>query len=235
MRIKEAIEKFKQGEFLLVYDSDFRERETDLVISAEFVEPIHVRFMRKYGGGLICLAISRDIADTIGLKYMVDIYEKTCDPLLKELIPKDLPYDEKSSFSISINYRGTFTGISDIDRAMTIKNFALMCKKNPSRMAFVKNFRSPGHVPILIASKNLVLDRMGHTELSITLARLSNLVEVVTVCEMIGNDFKSLSKEEAKKFAKDHNLIFIEGKEILNAFKRVVTFQKSNYEFKKKV
>ena len=218
--IREAIRRFKNGEFLLIYDSDNRERETDLVILAEKVNPINIRFMRKYGGGLICLAISREIADRIGLRYMFEIYESTNDPLLKKLIPRDLPYDERSSFSISINYRGTFTGISDIDRAMTIKMFAEMCKRNLNREEFVKNFRSPGHVPILIAAKNLVLERIGHTELGVALARMSGSIEAVALCEILGDDFKSMSKEEAKKFAKDFNMIFLEGKDVIMAYKR---------------
>ncbi len=221
MRLKIALERFKRGEFLLVYDSDQRERETDLIIPAEHVKPIHIRFMRKYGGGLICLAISREIADSLGLRYMFEIYNDTSDPLLKSLIPRDLPYDERSSFSISINYRGTFTGISDIDRAMTIRKFAEMCRENLSKDFFVKNFRSPGHVPILIAARNLVMERMGHTELGVALAKMSGLVQAVAICEILGDDFKSMSKEEAKRFAKDFNLIFLEGKEILEAYKKL--------------
>lgn len=222
--IKRAIEALKNGEFVLVFDSDSRERETDFVIGAEFVTWKHVKTMRREGGGLICLAVEHDFAEKLGLPFLTDVlsYSSKKFEAFKLLKPDDIPYDERSSFSITINHRKTFTGISDRDRALTIRSFAELCKNGCSKEEFGKNFRSPGHVPLLIGAKNLVYERVGHTELSLALAKLAGITPVTAICEMLGNNGYSLSYEDAKRFARDMNIVFVEGKEIIKAYKNKI-------------
>ncbi|MEM2715339.1 MAG: 3,4-dihydroxy-2-butanone-4-phosphate synthase, partial [Candidatus Thermoplasmatota archaeon] len=123
--VEKAIDELKKGNFILVYDADGREEETDFFISAEFVRPESIYRMRKEGGGLIFIMLKYDIAKKIGLPYLSEIIYNCSDkwPVFKEIIPNDIPYDTKSSFSLTINHRKTFTGIRDIDRAMTISKF----------------------------------------------------------------------------------------------------------------
>jgi len=220
-KIDNAIKELRKGNFIMIHDSDGRENETDLVVAAELVMPEHIAKMRMDGGGLICLAIDGDISERLGLPFMVDIYQSVNNEfsVLKYLTPNDIPYDERSSFSVSINYRETFTGIPDIDRALTIRKFGGLCKKlpNDAKIEFGQRFRSPGHVQLLISSG--IENREGHTELSTALLKMANLTPVATICEMLDSQsYRSLSKKDAIKYAKKHNLTFLEANEVKKAY-----------------
>lgn len=220
-KVRRAISDLRKGKFVLVHDGIDRENEVDLIISAQFVDKDSIKIMRKDGGGLIVLMIAWEIADRFNLPYLADLYQRISDryPILGELIPSDLPYDTKSSFSISINHRRTFTGISDEDRSLTARRFAEL-SENGSVDDFCREFRSPGHVPICIARKGLLKERKGHTEYAVTLMKLSELAPVALGCEMIGEDGKSMSEEDARAYAERNGLIFLEGYEIEEVFDR---------------
>lgn len=223
-----AIKDLHNGKFILIFDDDKREGETDLVIASEFVTPSSIKIMRKDGGGLIFLMISKEIADKLTLPFLAEMYSHIDDryPVLKELVPNDIPYDTKSSFSLCINHRDTFTGITDIDRSLTIKKFAELSKiidnlnNGHATKLFGKNFRSPGHVPICVAAEKLLDERKGHTELVISILKMAGLAQVGSGCEMMGENGKALSKDEAFEYSKRNNLIFINGKEITKAWKK---------------
>ena len=227
MSIIKARESLKRGEFVLIYDFDDRERETDLVMSAQFATPSTIRTMRKDGGGLIILMIRYRIAEKLGLPFLADVFYRggTRWPVLKELIPNDIPYDTKSSFSIPINHRQTFTGISDTDRALTISKFPEIIHtvegkgKEEAQRIFGESFRAPGHVPICVASRDLLKERWGHTELGVALAVMADITPIVTACEMIGTN-GSLPKVEAQRYAETQGLTFIEGCEIVEAWEK---------------
>ena len=184
--------------------------------------------MRKDGGGLIFLMTSKEVADRLQLPFLADMYDNINDkyPVLNELAPNDIPYDTKSSFSLYINHRKTFTGITDKDRSLTMTKFAEIIKKTndiDSKLAvkeFGKEFRSPGHVPLCIASEHLLNVRRGHTELVIALLQMANLIPAGSGCEIMGDNGRALSKSDAENYAKKNNLIFLEGKEIIQAWKQ---------------
>jgi len=227
-KIEKAIKELQNGKFILIFDDDKREGETDLVISSEYTTPESIKTMRKDGGGLIFLMTSKEIADKLKLPFLSDMYSCINDkyPVLKELVPNDIPYDSKSSFSLYINHRQTFTGITDIDRSLTMKQFAILTKKvknlddGSATKIFGKEFRSPGHIPICVAAENLIDERKGHTELVISMMKMAGLPPSGSGCEMMGNNGRALTKENAKKYAEDNNLVFIEGKEIVEAWKK---------------
>ena len=226
--IEKAIAELQKGKFILIFDDESREGETDLVIASEFVTPDSIKTMRKDGGGLIFLMISKEIADKLKLPFLSDMYLDIIDkyPILKELVPNDIPYDTKSSFSLYINHRETFTGITDIDRSLTMNKFALMAKKiqklngGQAIKIFGKEFRSPGHVPICVAAKKLLNERKGHTELVISMMKMANLTPAGSGCEIMGDNGKALPKEKAKEYADKHNLVFLDGKSIVEAWKK---------------
>lgn len=226
--IKKAITDLRKGKFILIFDDDSRESETDLVIASEYVTPQSIKVMRKDGGGLIFLMISKEVANKLKLPFLSDLYTEINNryPVLKALIPNDIPYDAKSSFSLYINHRKTFTGITDIDRSLTMRKFAELVKKTENvndglaTNLFGKEFRSPGHVPICIASEKLLDQRKGHTELVISMLKMANLIPVGSGCEIMSDTGKALQKEKAKLYAKKHNLVFLEGKEIVEAWKK---------------
>lgn len=228
MPIQEALESLRSGKPVLVFDSKDREGETDIVFASQFITPNAIRLMRKDGGGLICVTMPSKVADILGLDYLIKIYERSRMPFVKRLYPNDIPYGEQSSFSITINHRKTFTGIPDADRALTISKFAEIVehalssnseyKKAQVVSEFGSNFRTPGHVFTLIASKGLISRRKGHTELTIYLAYLAGLIPSTTIVEMLGDDGKSLSKSKAIEYAKKRGFVFLEGKDIIKKF-----------------
>lgn len=221
MSVKRAIQALKQGEMVLIFDGDGREEETDLVIASQFVTPEHIRRMRKDGGGLICTALHPAIARELGLPFLSDVLSSAAErfPVLNALEANDIPYDERSSFSITINHRRTFTGITDSDRALTIRELARLASLNgEKRTLFGKNFRSPGHVILLRAADGLLRSRRGHTELSVALTEMAGLTPIATICEMMGDNGGALSKREAKRYAEKHGLVFLEGEEIMQAY-----------------
>jgi len=226
--IDKACEELRKGGIVLVYDAEGREEETDMVIASEFVNPDIVRTFRKDGGGLICVTIPPEARKALGIPYMVDVLNNSMKhfPILSGLKPYDIPYDAKSSFSLTINHRKTFTGITDKDRALTISQFAkiiqlsIKCEDGIAAKAFTENFRSPGHVHLLNASDKLVLDRQGHTELATALMTLAGVTPTATICEMMGDDGMALPKSKAMEFACARCIPYLEGKEVIKAYKQ---------------
>ena len=198
------------------------------MISSEFVKPESIRTMRKDGGGLIFLMTSKQIADKLKLPFLADMYTHIEEkyPVLKELVPNDIPYDSKSSFSLLINHRKTFTGITDIDRSLTMQRFAELINNiedvndGAATKMFGKEFRSPGHVPICVAAEKLLDERRGHTELVVSMMEMAGLSAAGSGCEIMGDNGKALTKDKAKEYAEKHGLVFIEGKEIVEAWKK---------------
>jgi 3,4-dihydroxy 2-butanone 4-phosphate synthase len=218
--IETALQALTRGEFILLYDFDNRERETDFAIRADAVSPAHIRQMRKDGGGLICTAVHPEAAKRLGLPFARDIL-RACS-----LVERDgeIPYDPKnhSSFSLWVNHRKTFTGITDRDRSLTVNAVAEEVRRsfNGGGHNFTANFRTPGHVALLRAADKLLDERCGQTELSIALAEMAGITPAVTICEMLDDETGlALSKEDAMRYAREHGLVFIEGKDVLEHWK----------------
>ncbi|MCZ7406688.1 MAG: 3,4-dihydroxy-2-butanone-4-phosphate synthase, partial [Candidatus Methanoperedens sp.] len=177
MSLNEAIDAIRKGKMILLYDADDREGETDLVIPAISITPADVARMRRDGGGLICVAIHGSAAEKLGLPFMSDVLRSVSlngNKALRTLVEKkgDIPYDSRSSFSLWVNHRNTFTGITDNDRALTIKKIGETVQRvlKGEIIDFGEEFRSPGHVALLRAASGLLNERRGQTELSIELA-----------------------------------------------------------------
>ncbi|NJD77382.1 MAG: 3,4-dihydroxy-2-butanone-4-phosphate synthase [Candidatus Methanoperedens sp.] len=222
MNFEKAIEAIRHGKMILLYDAEDREGETDLVIPALSVTPSDVARMRRDGGGLICVSIYGKAADKLGLPFFSDILKSVSlngHKSLRTLIEKkgDIPYDARSSFSLWVNHRDTFTGITDNDRALTINRIGETVDKvmKGKNIDFGEEFRSPGHVALLRAASGLLEERRGQTELSIVLALVAGISPSMVVCEMLDDRTgKALSKEDAKRYSMNHNMPFVEGKDI---------------------
>jgi 3,4-dihydroxy 2-butanone 4-phosphate synthase / GTP cyclohydrolase II len=164
--IEDAIEDIRQGRMVVVVDDENRENEGDLVIAAQFVTGDAINFMAKEGRGLICLALTPERCDELGLDLMA---AKNEDPL-------------KTAFTVSIDARqGVTTGISPAERAHTIQ-VAISPKSRP------EDFTHGGHVFPLKAKRGGVLERVGHTEASVDLARLAGLQPAGVICEIVADD-----------------------------------------------
>jgi len=219
LSLTEAIAALKTGRFVLVHDDKGRENEIDMVVAAEHTKPDHVARMRKDAGGLLCLAIANEITSKLGLVYMHDMIAGMgkVNPIFSKLTEGRAAYGDRPSFSIAVNHRDTYTGITDSDRALTISKMAEVCKNIDSGGVeeFAKSFRAPGHVPILIASKRLLQDRMGHTELCVYLAKLAGIIPAVAICEMMdSNTHRALSIEAAEAYAKKFNIPLVDASEL---------------------
>jgi 3,4-dihydroxy 2-butanone 4-phosphate synthase len=219
--INDAINALRDGKFVLIYDFDNRERETDLTIRSDAVTAQDILRMRKDGGGLICTAVHPDAAKTLGLPFATDIFARCGELAEKE---GDVPYDRKnhSSFSLWVNHRETFTGITDHDRALTITKVAehVRSAMNGGGLPpFGREFRTPGHSALLRAADTLLDQRQGQTELSIALAIMAGVTPAVTVCEMLDDETgNALEKAKARAYGEEHGFPFVTGEEIIEAW-----------------
>ncbi|MDF2503939.1 bifunctional 3,4-dihydroxy-2-butanone-4-phosphate synthase/GTP cyclohydrolase II [Clostridium sp.] len=184
--IEEAIEDIKNGKMIVVVDDEDRENEGDLIIAAEKVTPEAINFMAKYAGGLICTPIISERLRELNIDLMV---EKNTE-------------SHNTAFTVSVDAASTTTGISAYDRAETILK---MIDPNSKK----EDFRRPGHV-FPLASKPLgVLERTGHTEAAVDLARLAGLYPAGTICEIMSEDGSMARTPELMEYAQKHNLKII--------------------------
>ena len=187
--IEQAIEDLKNGKIVIVADDEDRENEGDLVCAAELVTPETINFMTLHGRGLICLALTGDRCDQLGLPQMT---ERNTE-------------DQSTAFTVSIDAErrfGVATGISASDRATTI-HVAI----NPATVP--TDLRRPGHIFPLRAHPGGVLQRVGQTEASVDLARLAGLVPAGVICEILSADGSMARRPELEVFAKEHGLTFV--------------------------
>lgn len=203
----------------MVHDDASREDEIDLVMAAQYAQPAHIAYLRNMAGGLICVAISNEIAKELGLMYMHEILHNISnkDPTISKIILGLAPYGDKPSFSISINHLDTYTGVTDTDRALTISAMARVCSaiNNGGKDEFVRLFRTPGHVQLLIAAKGLLEERMGHTELAVHLMKLANLTPSGVICEMLDSTtYRALDFSKAKIISTNYGMPILEANEI---------------------
>jgi len=222
----DALSSLRSGGFVLLHDATSRENETDMVVAAEFVSPEHVRIMRTEAGGLVCVALGSEVGRKFGLVRMHDIFLSAARqyPVLRFLNEEEAPYGGKPAFSITVNHRRTFTGVTDIDRSLTISELARLAKKTIENgrdweKEFAKDFKAPGHVHLLLESEGSLVNRRGHTELSVHLCELAGLTPAVALCEMLdGNTHKALSIESARTFAGKNLIPIIEADQVLSDF-----------------
>lgn len=187
--IKEAIEDYKNGKPIIVADDEDRENEGDLICSGQMVTPEIINFMAQEARGLICLAIAPEIAEKLDLPQMV---EQNTERM-------------KTAFTLSIDASekyGVTTGISAYDRAKTIE-VALAPDAQPS------DLRRPGHLFPCVARRGGVLERIGHTEAVVDLARLSGHIPAGAMCEIMTEDGHMARRDELRVFADKHNIKFI--------------------------
>jgi 3,4-dihydroxy 2-butanone 4-phosphate synthase/GTP cyclohydrolase II len=182
--VEQAIEAFKSGEILIVVDDEERENEGDFITSAELITPDKVNFMAKHGRGMICLPITEARAQELDLELMVD---------------KNTAL-HGTAFTVSIDaVKGTSTGISAYDRAITVKSICDPdCKPG--------DFARPGHIFPLIAVPGGVLKRAGHTEAVVDLARLAELFPAGVLCEIMDDDGSMARMPRLREIAKQFQL-----------------------------
>lgn len=184
--IPELIEELKKGKMVILVDDEDRENEGDLVLAADYVTPAAINFMAKEARGLVCLSLTAQQVERLGLPPMV--------PEEKNLSPN------KTAFTVSIEAaEGVTTGISAADRALTIQ----VAADPRSTKASV---HMPGHIFPIKAKDGGVLVRPGHTEGSVDLAILAGLTPAAVICEVVNDDGTMARVPDLKKFAEKHHL-----------------------------
>ncbi|MCH8556930.1 MAG: bifunctional 3,4-dihydroxy-2-butanone-4-phosphate synthase/GTP cyclohydrolase II [Balneolia bacterium] len=192
--IESAIEDIRNGKIIIVVDDEDRENEGDFVMAAEMVTPDAVNLMATHGRGLICAPITRERAYELNLDRMV----------------QDNTDSMKTAFTVSIDYnKGTTTGISASDRAITLK--AMIRKDSKGN-----DFNRPGHIFPLISAEGGTLRRAGHTEAAVDLSRLAGLYPAGVICEIMNDDGTMARLPDLMKVAKKFGMKLITIKDLIS-------------------
>ncbi|NVD35597.1 bifunctional 3,4-dihydroxy-2-butanone-4-phosphate synthase/GTP cyclohydrolase II [Marinobacter lutaoensis] len=182
--IEEIIEDIRQGRMVILMDDEDRENEGDLVMAAEHCTPEAINFMAKFGRGLICMPMTRERCEQLGLPLMVQQNASGFG----------------TKFTLSIEAReGVTTGISAADRARTVQA-AVAKDAKPSDLV------QPGHIFPLMADPGGVLSRAGHTEAACDLAALAGCEPAGVICEVMNDDGSMARREDLERFAEQHGL-----------------------------
>jgi 3,4-dihydroxy 2-butanone 4-phosphate synthase len=211
--LERAVAAFRAGEPVLVHDADDREGETDLLYPASAVTPAAVARLRNDGGGLIFVALPAAVADRFDLPFLHEAVDHPAND------HTDLGYDAHPSFSLTVNHRDGFTGVTDDDRALTIRRLGEVSADDSVGVdAFADEFRTPGHVHLLRGAPDLLDERRGHTELGLALADAAGVAPAVAGCEMLDDETGgALSTADAEAYARRHDLPFVEGADLIRA------------------
>lgn len=195
--IEEALEALRLGNIILVTDDEDRENEGDFICAAQFATTENVNFMAVHGKGLICMPMSADLCQKLQFPQMVS----------------DNKDNHETAFTVSVDHISTTTGISAAERSIT----AMKCVEEDSKP---EDFRRPGHMFPLLAKKNGVLERNGHTEATVDLMRLAGLKECGLCCEIMREDGTMMRTLELMDLAQKWNLKMITIKSLQEYRKR---------------
>ncbi len=189
--IEQALEDLRQGRIVLVTDDPDRENEGDFICAAQFATTENINFMATHGKGLICMPMSEEYVKKLQFPQMV---QNNTD-------------NHETAFTVSIDHVSTSTGISAAERSIT----AMACVSSDASAA---DFRRPGHMFPLLARKNGVLERSGHTEATVDLCRLAGLKECGLCCEIMREDGTMMRTKELAQLAEKHGIKFITIKDL---------------------
>ena len=184
--VEEALEDLKNGKIILVADDEDRENEGDMICAAEFATTENVNFMATHAKGLICMPMSEEICRCLQFPQMVT----------------DNTDNHETAFTVSVDYVETTTGISAKERGLTARK----CVEDGVKP---QDFRRPGHMFPLMAKKNGVLERNGHTEATVDLMKLAGLKQCGLCCEIMKDDGTMMRMDELKELAQKYQLKFI--------------------------
>ena len=184
--IDDALRRIRRGEMVLVVDDEDRENEGDLTLAAEWVTPDAINFMLRWGRGLVCMPCEAERLDALEIGPMVPPGRAGCD----------------TAFTVSVDHCSAGSGIGAADRALTIRR-VLDPGSRPD------DFVRPGHVFPLRARDDGVLERRGHTEAAVDLARLAGCAPVAVICEVLHDDGSPARIPYLELFAQEHRIAML--------------------------
>ncbi len=184
--IDDALRRIRRGEMVLVVDDEDRENEGDLTLAAEWVTPDAINFMLRWARGLVCMPCAADRLDALEIGPMVPAGTAGCD----------------TAFTVSIDHQEAGSGIGAQDRALTVRKIL-----DPASRP--EHFIRPGHVFPLRARNDGVLERRGHTEAAVDLARLAGCAPVAVICEVLHDDGSPARFPYLELFAQEHRVAMV--------------------------
>jgi 3,4-dihydroxy 2-butanone 4-phosphate synthase/GTP cyclohydrolase II len=184
--IDDALRRIRRGEMVLVVDDEDRENEGDLTLAAEWVTPEAINFMLRWARGLVCMPCASERLANLDIGPMVPPGHAGCD----------------TAFTVSIDHRDAGSGIGAHDRALTIRRIL-----DPDARS--EHFVRPGHVFPLRARDGGVLERRGHTEAAVDLARLAGCAPVAVICEVLHDDGSPARFPYLEMFAQEHRIAMV--------------------------
>ncbi len=204
---------FRHGSITAIYDGQRRENEVDLCVIASDATSAQTSFLRTQAGGMLCVALGTGVSKRLGIEFQADVLRRCGHGALAY---RKTAYGDLPALALWVNHAEVRTGVADDERARTIRALGVLARK-PSKAAFEKQFRSPGHVATLI-SRGLE-NRRGHTELACALAQIAGREEAVAVCEMLeGTTRRTFAS--ARKFCAEHSIPVFSSKEIVGEYSK---------------
>lgn len=191
-RVEQAIADIKNGKMIVMVDDEDRENEGDLVFAGAFSDTQKVNFAITHAKGVLCLAVSEEIAKRLDLNLMVD-KNTSC---------------HETAFTITIDAKNTTTGVSAYERDLTIRLAT-------DHMSKPEDFVRPGHIFPLIAKKGGVLSRTGHTEGSVDLCKCAGITQSAVICEIVKEDGTMARRDDLEEFCKKFNLNMVSVSELV--------------------
>lgn len=208
--VEAAIDALEAGRPILVHDGTEREHEVDLLYPANAVDPEAVSRLRNDAGGVLFVALPDEVARRFDLPFLHDEIDHPCTEY------DDVKYDTRPSFSLSVNHRDTYTGVTDTDRSLTIRSVA-EAARDPEGTDFAAAFRAPGHVHLLRGAAGLLRERQGHTELALALAKETDSVRAVAGSEMLDDQTGgALPPAAARAYANRYGLLYLDGQDVID-------------------
>lgn len=186
IKIEQAIKELQEGKMLVMVDAEDRENEGDLIFAAQFSSKEKVNFTITHARGVLCVALSEELAKHFDLPLMVS----------------NNTSNHETAFTVTVDAKNASTGVSAYERDMTIKIFA-------DDKAVADDFVRPGHINPLIAKKGGVLERTGHTEGTVDLCRLASLKEACVICEIVKDDGEMARRKDLELFCKKFDINMI--------------------------
>lgn len=211
--VSAAINALENGRPVLVHDGSDREHEVDLIYPARAVDPPAVARLRNDAGGVLFVALPDRVARAFELPFLHEVLDHPTTEY------DHVGYDARPSFSLSVNHRDTYTGVTDEDRARTIQALARAASA-PAAVEFAREFRAPGHVHLLRGAPEGLDTRQGHTELGLELAEAAADVAAVAGSEMLDDETGgALPPGLARRYARRHDLVYLEAEEIVESLR----------------
>ena len=215
-KLKRAVDDLQQGKPIMLYDFDGREEETDLIYYGPKVDARAVAHLRSWAGAPLSVYVDNETGTALGLTTFLDFVKSLQDSKYERIKSLAAPaggFDPR--FAVTLDHRSNRTGCSHRETANTIAMLSQLVAKG-RYVDFEGEFRSPGHVPLIMAAKGLLKTRRGHTELILRIGQIGGLLPIMVASEILdAYTCDSMHKDRAVAYAEGNGIVYLSGEEIM--------------------